>query len=111
MTSSDGNIFPVSGYLAGEFTGHSTASDAELWCFFDLRLNKRLNKQSRGWWFERHRAHYDVAAMAIPLWLFPVLRQNAHFDKDEMHDPELKKMICWAWLTILSTLSSWFEMY
>ena len=28
------------------------ASDAELWCFFDLRLNKRLSKQSRGWWFE-----------------------------------------------------------
>ena len=31
---------------------HQKASDAELWCFFDLRLNKRLNKQSRGWWFE-----------------------------------------------------------
>ena len=29
------------------------ASDAELWCFFDLRLNKRLSKQSWGWWFER----------------------------------------------------------
>ena len=26
------------------------ASDAELWCF--PRLNKRLNKQSWGWWFE-----------------------------------------------------------
>ena len=28
------------------------ASDAELWCFFDLSLNKRLSKQSWGWWFE-----------------------------------------------------------
>ena len=30
------------------------ASDEELWCFlwFDLRLNKRLSKQSWGWWFE-----------------------------------------------------------
>ena len=28
------------------------ASDAELWCFSDLRLNKRLSKQSWGWWFE-----------------------------------------------------------
>ena len=27
------------------------ASDAELWCFFDLCLNKRLSKQSWGWWF------------------------------------------------------------
>ena len=28
------------------------ASDAELWCFFDLRLSKRLSKQSWGWWFK-----------------------------------------------------------
>ena len=29
------------------------ASNAELWClFFNLRLNKRLSKQSWGWWFE-----------------------------------------------------------
>ena len=28
------------------------ASDAELWCFFYLRLNKRLSKQSWGWWFQ-----------------------------------------------------------
>ena len=28
------------------------ASDAELWCFFHLRLNKRLSKQPWGWWFE-----------------------------------------------------------
>ena len=29
-------------------------SDAELWCFFDLRriLNKLFSKQSWGWWFE-----------------------------------------------------------
>ena len=28
------------------------ASNADLWCFFDLRLKKRLSKQSWGWWFE-----------------------------------------------------------
>ena len=38
MTSSDGNIFRVTGHLCGEFTGHrwilrTEASDAELWCF------------------------------------------------------------------------------
>ena len=38
MTSSNWNIFGVTGYLCGEFTGsrwiHRTkASDAELWCF------------------------------------------------------------------------------
>ena len=28
------------------------ASDAELWCFFDLCLNKRWSKPSKRWWFE-----------------------------------------------------------
>ena len=37
MTSSNGNIFRVTGHLCGEFTGprwipHTMASDAELWC-------------------------------------------------------------------------------
>ena len=38
MTSSNGNIFRVTGPLCGEFTGHrwtpcTKASDVELWCF------------------------------------------------------------------------------
>ena len=38
MTSSNGNIFHITGHLCGEFTGpqwisHTKASDAELWCF------------------------------------------------------------------------------
>ena len=38
MTSSNGNIFRVTGHLCGEFTGHrwipgTKASDADLWCF------------------------------------------------------------------------------
>ena len=64
MTSSNGNIFRVTGHLCGEFTcvrwiPHTKASDAELWYFFDLRLNKRLSKQSWGWWFEM---------LSCPLW-------------------------------------------
>ena len=57
MTSSNGSIFRITGLLYREFTGHRwiphiMASDAELWCFFDLCLNKRLSKQSWGWWFK-----------------------------------------------------------
>ena len=57
MTSSNGNIFRVIGSFCGEFTGHrwiprTKASDAKLWCFLDLRLNKRMSKQSWSWWFE-----------------------------------------------------------
>ena len=64
MTSSNGNIFRVTGHLCGEFTGDrwiplTKASDAELWCFLDLRPNKRLSKQLWGWWFE---------TSSCPLW-------------------------------------------
>ena len=50
MTSSNGNIFRVTGHLCGEFTGdrwipRTKASDAELSFFLDLRLNTRLSKQ------------------------------------------------------------------
>ena len=57
MTSANGSIFRVTGPLRGEFTGHqwippAKASDAELWFFFDLRLNQPFSKQWRRWWFE-----------------------------------------------------------
>ena len=57
MTSSNGNIFRVTGPLYGEFTGlrwipRTKASDAELDVFCDLRLIKRLSKHSRDRWFE-----------------------------------------------------------
>ena len=43
ITSSNGNIFRVTGPLCGEFTGHrwiplTKANDAEHWCVFELRL-------------------------------------------------------------------------
>ena len=57
MTLSNGNLFCVTGHLCGEFTAHrwipcTKVSDAELWFFFYLRLNKQLSKQWWGWWFE-----------------------------------------------------------
>ena len=46
-------VFLWNAPLCGEFTcywwiPHTKVRDTELWCFFDLRLNKRLSKQSRG---------------------------------------------------------------
>ena len=55
MTSSNGNIFRVTGHLRGEFTGEFPAQrpvTRSFDVFFDLRLNKRLSKQSCGWWSE-----------------------------------------------------------
>ena len=55
MTSSNGNIFRVTGHLCGEFTGEFPTQRPVMRSFdvfFHLRLNKQLSKQSWGWWFE-----------------------------------------------------------
>ena len=50
-TSSTGNIFRVTGPLCWEFPAQRSETRS-FHIFFDLRLNKQLNKQSWGWWFE-----------------------------------------------------------
>ena len=69
MTSSNGNIFRVTGLLLGEFTGHrwiplTKASVAELWC------SLWSTPETNGWVnnrnacdLSRHRAHFDVIVM------------------------------------------------
>ena len=57
MTSSNGNIFRVTGPLCGEFTGPGEFPaqrpvTGSFDVFFYLRLNKRLSKQQWGGWFE-----------------------------------------------------------
>ena len=57
MTSSNESISRVNGPLCGEFTGprcipgHRPVTRSFV-VFFDLRLNEKLSKQSRGWWLE-----------------------------------------------------------
>ena len=63
-TQSNGNIFRVTGPLCGEFTSPGELPTQRpvtqsFDVFFDLRLNKRLSKQSWGWWFE---------TLSRPLW-------------------------------------------
>ena len=58
ITSSNGNIFRVSGTLWGKtsVTGGLPSQRPVTWSFgvfFDLTLNKRLSKQSRGRWLEK----------------------------------------------------------
>ena len=58
MTSSNGNIFRVTGPLCEAFTCHQWIPSQRpvRWSFdvfFDLCLNKPLSKQSWGWWFEQ----------------------------------------------------------
>ena len=85
MTPSNGNIFRVTGHCAGNspVTGEFPAQRPvrrSFDVFLDLRLNKRLSKQSRGWWFER---------LSRPLW--------RHCNVSAWHD---------GWLSISVFLSS-----
>ena len=76
MTSSNGNILCVTAPLWGESTDHwwiplTKTSDAEFWFFFfDVRLNKRLNKQRSCCWFQTSMwRHYNVVPLIITiLW-------------------------------------------
>ena len=68
MTSSNGNIFRVTGPLCKEFTRHrwislTKASDAKLWCF--LWSAPESNREAGDW--RRHRAHYDVIVIQIKI--------------------------------------------
>ena len=70
-TSSNGNIFRVTGPLWGESTGHrwiplTKASDAELWILFNLRLNNGWTNNLDVGDLRRNRAHYDVTVMSHP---------------------------------------------
>ena len=57
MTSSNENLFRVTGHLRGEFT--EFPAQRPVTRSFEVFLNERLSKQSRGWWFE---------TPSCPLW-------------------------------------------
>ena len=71
MTSSNGNIFRVTGHLCGEFTGFRGEFPTQrpvtrsLDVFFDLRLNKRLSSTREAGDLRCYRAHYDVIVMQM----------------------------------------------
>ena len=66
MTSSNGNIFHVTGLLCGEFTGprwipRTKASVAELWCFLWSASGLVNNREAGD--LRRYHIHYDVNLM------------------------------------------------
>ena len=100
-TSSNGNIFRVTGPLCGEFTGPGEFPTQRpvtqsFDVFFDLRLNKRLGKQPSGWWFEppscslwrhrngRHNTYWSSrrsteSSCSSGQWIFLIIRANESF--------------------------------
>ena len=76
MTSSNGNIFRVTGPLCGELTGHrwillTKASDAQFWCFLwsAFWINGWINNREPGD-LRRNRAHYDAIVMTTIMCIF-----------------------------------------
>ena len=72
MTSSNGNVFLVTGPLCGEFTGPGEIPaqrpvTQSFDVFFDLRMiNAWVNNREAGD-LRRHRRHYDVTVMTSPV--------------------------------------------
>ena len=82
MSSSNGNIFRVTGPLCGEFTGHKV-SDAEFDVSLISVLIKRMSKQ---WWagdLSCRHAHYDVIVM-ITKWDAPDKGESRKADASDI---------------------------
>ena len=89
MTSSNGNIFRITGLLCGEFTGHwriprTKASDAELWSFG--WVNNREAGDLRC-----HHAHYDAIVMYHSCLITWLLLLQLPFDKSYCYASEVEK--------------------
>ena len=78
MTSSNGNIFRVTGPLCGEFTGHrwiplTKASDAEFYVSLICTWKNGWVNNRQASDLRRHCAHYDVTIMFIGEWWVAVV--------------------------------------
>ena len=107
MTSSNGNIFRVTGHLSEEFTGPrwipaQRPVTQSFDVFFDLCLKNRLSKQSWGWWFEmlsrslwRHRnVTGKNASVQLMCTVYIILRCiGEHFGDVRMNDSVTMIMI------------------
>ena len=98
MTSSNGNIFRVTGPLWGEFSSHRwvpliNTSDAELWCLFLVCAwtNGWVNNRDPGE-FRCHRPHYEVTIMFSVLANCSFRCYNAHWSN-----------ICTPWHSVPQT--------
>ena len=98
MTSSNGNIFRVTGHLCGEFTGprwspRTKANDggALMFSLICVWINGWVNNREAGD-LRRYRAHYDVIVMNAGLLSIGTLRTNFSEILSEIYTFSFKKM-------------------
>ena len=92
VTSSNGNIFRVTGHLCGEFTGHqwiprTKANDVELWSFFVYAWIKGWVNNREAGNLRHQRAYYDVTVMGFrkelkskARWHHPLYYTSQHYN-------------------------------
>ena len=97
--------------VAGEFPAQRPVTRS-FDVFFDLRLNKRVSKQSWGWYLRRHRTNYDVAVMLPKLVLIcslsnPQNRLSAwNQNIQELSENASENKVCrrhFAWMCLTNT--------
>ena len=102
ITSSNGNIFRVTGHLCGEFTGdqwipRTKAGDAELWWFLrsapELTVELNMEHGQTGD-LRRHRAHYDVAVMDVAATQLPRHLSDMNINTCERDSNGLAETMC-----------------
>ena len=116
MTSSNGNIFRVTGHLC---TQRPVTRSFDV--YFDLRPNERLNKQSWGWWFEtpshpywRHRNELGwlwrtrTTSLMLMTWR---RKEPGHQQSWHWMCRMIKSFYCLCYLNIEELLKSYFFLY
>ena len=79
MTSSNGNVFRVTGHLYGEFTGHQGQwRGALMFSLICVWINDWENNREAGD-LRRYVAHYDVIVMYLSPSVNPWLSSSAHW--------------------------------
>ena len=116
MTSSNRNIFLVTGPLCGEFTGPGefpTQSPVtrSFDIFFDLRLNKRLSKQPRGWWFETLSwsswRHCNDTFLSLDRLLMSNHRLPSNYSQRRAHNCPSDRYMYLLWIKSLIIIPPW----
>ena len=111
LTSSNGNIFRVTGPLCGEFTSDrlitlTKASDV----FFDQHLNKRLSKQSWGCWFVTPSR--SLWRHCNELSMTPIFRQDQFCAQRYMHTMYVPRFKLFTWFRgVLVLFHSWYLLF
>ena len=113
MTSSNGNLFRVTGHLCGEIPGHgefptqrpvTRSFDVS----FDLRINKWLSKQWWSWWFETPSRplwrHSNAGRIIRPV----LLRPTIYFAKLKAQNVPLQSRF---WLSSIVSVTSLYPLW